>query len=160
MPNNENLKQLVAQGLAAMHAGSGIAARATDEISSDVTHPKLKAVLVEGNRTSKQWADRITRARAQVGDGMREENPVVEAHYEVSRRIREHAPDSTTRDLGIIADSQFALHYWTAAFGTMATYTKALGLEDIAAEMKASAEDAKRGDEACTETAKEILASA
>ena len=154
----DNLKQLVAQGLATMKAGSDVAAQAMAEISNDAKHPALKAALEEGNRTSKQWAERIDRARQQAGSGGgQQNNPIVEALYEVSRRIRQQAPDDTPRDLGIIANGQLALHYWIAAFGTMANYTKHLGLDDVARDMKACTDEAKQADEKHTELTEQIL---
>ncbi|RYF19785.1 MAG: DUF892 family protein [Oxalobacteraceae bacterium] len=155
--SDDNHKQLVSQGLTAMKAGSDVAARATDEISNDATHPALKAALEQGNSTSKQWAERIQRALEQTSGGGEQDNPILSAHYEVSRRIRSQAPDATSRDLGIIASGQLALHYWIAAFGTMANYTKKLGLEDVARDMKQSADEAKRADEAHTGIAEQLL---
>lgn len=154
---NDNLRQLVAQGLAAMKAGSDVAAKATAEISGDAKSPDLRAALEAGNRTSRQWADRIDRARQQTGDGGGQDNPILAAHYEVSRRIRQEAPDDASRDLGIIASGQLALHYWIAAFGTMASYARQLGLDDVARDMKASTDDAKQADEAHTRLAEQLL---
>ena len=154
---DNNLKQIVSQGLAAMKAGSDVAAKATDEIGNDAAHPALKAALEEGNRTSKQWAERIERAVQQAGDGGQQNNPIVEALYEVSKRIRQQAPDDTSRDLGIVAGSQLALHYWIAAFGTMASYTKHLGMEEAARDMKTCTDEAKRADEQMTALAGQLL---
>ncbi|WP_043838037.1 DUF892 family protein [Muricoccus aerilatus] len=156
---DDNLKQIVAQGLSAMKAGSDVAAKATDEISNDVSSPELKAALQEGNQTSQQWAQRIDRAMQQAGNGQQGDNPVLEAHYEVSRRIRQQAPDSNSRDLGIIANGQLALHYWIAAFGTMANYLNKLGLEDAGREMKQSTDEAKQADEKHTMLAEQLLRS-
>jgi ferritin-like metal-binding protein YciE len=154
---DDNLKQLVAQGLAAMKAGSDVAAKATNEISNDATHPELKSALEQGNRQSQEWAQRIERAVSQAGEGQTSDNPVLEAHYEVSRRIRANAPDVTSRDLGIIANGQLAIHYWIAAFGTMANYTRHLGMDEVAQDMKASADEAKQADEKHTQLAEHIL---
>jgi ferritin-like metal-binding protein YciE len=155
---DENLKELVSQGLSAMRAGSDVAARATDEIIDDATHPDLKAALDEGNRVSQRWADRIERAMAQAGPGQQDDNKILEAHYEVSRLIRQQAPDATSRDLGIVAAGQLALHYWIASFGTMASYLKAVGLDDAAGEMKASADEAKQADQQHSALAEKLLA--
>ena len=154
--SDDNLKKLVAQGLAAMKAGSIVAAKATDEIANDASHPALKDAIDQGNRTSKQWADRIDRAIQQAGNG-EQENRILEAHYEVSRKIRQQAPDATSRDLGIIASSQLALHYWIAAFGTMASYTKHLGMNDVANDMKSSADEAQQADQKQTGIAEHLL---
>ena len=156
---DDDLKTLVAQGLSAMKAGSAVAAKATDEISKDASHPALKEALEHGNRTSKQWSERIDRAVQQVGGGSEQENLILQAHYDVSKKIREVATDPTSRDLGIVASGQLALHYWVAAFGTMASYTKKLGMADVAGEMKSCADEAKQGDEKHTEIATALLQS-
>ena len=153
----DNLQKLVVQGLAAMKAGSDVAAKATDEVNNDARHPALKAALEEGNRASRQWADKIERAVQQTGSGEQQDNPVLEAHYEVSRRIRQQAADDTSRDLGIIASGQLALHYWVASFGTMASYCGHLGMEDVARDMKACADEAKEADAKHTELADQLL---
>ena len=156
--NNENLKQLVVQGLAAMKAGSDVAAKATDEINNDASHPALKQALEQGNRTSKEWASRIDRAVQQAGGGgTQQDNPILEAHYEVSRKIRQQATDATSRDLGIVASGQLALHYWIAAFGTMASYTKQFGMDDVARDMKSCVDEAKQADEQQTQIAEQLL---
>ena len=158
---NDNVKQLVAQGLAAMRAGSDVAAKATDEINNDAQHPELKAVLEQGNQVSRQWAQRIESAQAKAGEGGGvQDNKIIEAHYEVSRRIRQQAPDAQSRDLGIVADGQMALHYWIAAFGTMANYARQVGMNDVAQDMKMSADEAKQGDEKMTEVAEKLLQAA
>lgn len=154
---DDNLKELVAHGLAAMQAGSEVAERATAEIGKDATYPALKAALEDGNRTSQRWAQRIDQARRQVGEVPRQDNPIMEAHYEVSRRIRQHAPDDVSRDLGIVAAGQMALHYWIASFGTMASYGKQIGMDGVAGEMKTCADEARQADEAHTALAEQLL---
>ena len=158
--SDDSIKTLVAQGLSAMKAGSDVAAKATDEISGDAQHPALKTALQAGNQVSKQWAERISRASQQAGGGGQQENKILEAHFEVSRRIRQQATDAQSKDLGIVADGQMALHYWIAAFGTMANYAKQLGMDDVANDMKLSADEAKQGDSKMTKVAEQLLQAA
>lgn len=155
--NNDALKTLVAQGLAAMRNGSRVAAAATGEIQNDARHPDLKAALEQGNKTSQQWAQRIDQALQQAGGSGEQKNPVLEGLYEVSRQIRQQAPDDASRDLGIIANGQLALHYWIAAFGTIRTYASQLGLSETAQMMQTSLDEAKAADEQHTQIAKKIM---
>ena len=155
---DENLKKLVAQGLSAMKAGGDLAAKVTQEINGDAQNPELKSALQQGSSAAQQWAQRIDRARQQAGEGGEMENRVIQAHIEVSKKIRQEAPDAQSRDLGIIANGQLALHYWIAAFGTMANYTRQLGMNDVAQDMKSSADEARQGDEKMTQIAQQILA--
>ena len=155
--NNDDLQNLVAQGLSAMKAGSGVAAEATSDIRGDVTHPALKEALEQGEQSSKKWAETIDRASKKLGKNEQQRNEILEAHYEVSRQIRRQASDATARDLGIVASGQLALHYWIASFGTMATYTEQLNEEDTASDMKSFAEEAKKADQRLTIIADKIL---
>jgi ferritin-like metal-binding protein YciE len=155
--NNDALKQLVAQGLAAMKAGSKVAAAATGEIQNDARHPDLKAALQTGSQVSQQWAQRIDQALQDAGGNSEQKNPVLEGLYEVSRMIRQQAPDDASRDLGIIANGQLALHYWIAAFGTIRAYAAQLGMNETAQLMETSLTEAKKADEQHTDIAKRIM---
>jgi ferritin-like metal-binding protein YciE len=154
---NEQLKQLISQGLSALKAGSKIAAGATAEIQNDVRNPQLKSALEQGNETSKQWSARIDRALAEAGATGEQENPILEAHFEVSKKIRQQASDDYSRDLGIIASGQLALHYWIAAFGTLRTYAGQAGLSQAEQELEACVKEAKQADEQHTQIAQQIM---
>lgn len=154
---NEQLKTLVQQGLAALKAGGKVAEAATAEIQNDVRNPQLKQALDQGNDTSKQWKERIERAYQEAGGGGDEQNPILEAHYQVSKKIRQQAPDDTSRDLGIIAAGQLALHYWIASFGTLRTYAAQIGMSQAEKELQACLEEAKQADEQHTQIAEQIM---
>ena len=86
------------------------------------------------------------------------DNPVIDAIYEVSKKARQAASeDDQARDLGIIASGQLALHYWIAAFGTMGNYLGQMGLGDSAGAMSRSVDEARAADEAHTKIANQIL---
>jgi ferritin-like metal-binding protein YciE len=155
--NTEALKQLVKDGLAAQHAGSKVAAKATDDILDDATDSELKTLLQRGNETAQQWQQRIERAIDEAGGVDSQDNEILEAHYEVSKKIRSQAETDQVRDLGIIASGQLALHYWIASFGTVASYAEAAGLTQTAQELHRSVEDAKQADEQHTALAKRLL---
>lgn len=154
---SEAVKELIKQGLSALKAGSQIAAQATADIQNDARDPNLKAALDKGNTTSKQWSERIERALAEAGGSEQQQNPVLEAHFEVSKRIRQQAPDDTSRDLGIITAGQLALHYWIASFGTLRTYAGKVGLSQTEEVMQTSLDEAKQADEQHTMLAKQIM---
>ena len=153
----EQLKPLIQQGLAALKAGGQVAARSTAEIQNDARNPQLKQALEQGNQTSQQWTQRIERALQEAGSGGEQQNPILEAHYEVSKRIRGQAPDDVSRDLGIIAAGQLALHYWIAAFGTLRTYAGEVGMSQTEQDLQACLDDAKQADDQHTQIAEQIM---
>lgn len=154
---SDQIKALVAQGLQAMKAGGEVAKRATSEIQNDVSDPGLKSALQAGNKTAEQWAQRVQQAIGEAGPSEDTGNPILEAHYDVSKKIRQKAQDATSRDLGIIAAGQLALHYWIAAFGTVRTYAAKLGMTGVQGSMQACLDEAKQADQQHTELAQKIM---
>lgn len=154
---DQKLKMLAAQDFQALRAGSEVAKAATAELERDVKDPDLKSALQAGSKTSTQWAQRIERALAKAGGAEDVGNPVLEAHFEVSRQIRQKAPDDLTRDLGIIAAGQLALHYWIASFGTLRSYASALGMSQTEQDIQTSLDEAKQFDQQHMELAKKLL---
>lgn len=154
---DQAIKTLIAQGIAAAKAGSKVAEQATAEIQNDARDPDLKSALEEGNRTSKQWKQRIDAAAKEVGGVEEIPNEILEAHYRVSKKIRQEAKDDQSRDLGIIAAGQLALHYWIAAFGTLKAYAGQVGFTQVEQNMDACVSEAKQADEAHTQIAAKII---
>ncbi|RYY05758.1 MAG: DUF892 family protein [Sphingobacteriaceae bacterium] len=155
---NQNLKDLIKQGFAAMKAGSKVAEQATADIQNSAKNEELKSALKEGNEQSKVWAQRIDRGLEEAGGNADQENEILKAHYEVSKKIRNEAKDDDSRDLGIITSGQLAIHYWIAAFGIQVSYAEAAGLTQAQQEMQACLDEAKKADEKHTQIAKSILA--
>ena len=155
--NDQELKTLVSLGLQAMKAGGEVAKKATADIEKDASHPELKAALQAGNKTSEQWAQRITQAMQEVPATPDEGNPVLEALFQVSQKIRQKAPDNTTRDLGIVAAGQLALHYWIASFGTLRTYASQAGMTQTEQSMQTCLDEAKQADQQHTKIAEALL---
>lgn len=98
--NEENLKQLVADGLLALKASGRITAAGTDETADVATDPELRSVLETGNETAKEWTARIDRAMNETGASGEGENPILEVHVRVAKQIRDAAPDEQVRDEG------------------------------------------------------------
>ncbi len=157
---NEQLQQLIKNGLTAMKTGSETAAKATDAIMNAARHPSLKAALDRSNETAKKWGERIERAMQEAGEGEQHGNPIIEGVGKVSQEILQSAPDDYSRDLGIIASGQMALHYWIASFGTTKSYAGEVKLDQVEKEMQACVEEAKQEDEEYTKIAKEIMGQA
>ena len=154
---NDSLHALIQQGLAAMKEGSKIAAEATNDIQKAATNPQLKAALEQDNEQAKHWTLRIERSFEAAGSKGKEENPILEANDKISKRIRSEAPDDYSRDLGIIASGQNALHYWMASFGSIGAYAEQAGMSQVAQDLRTCLQEAKQADEQYTQIAQQIL---
>lgn len=106
--NHDALKQLVAHCLAAMKAGSRVAAAATAEIQNDARHPNLKAALEAGNQVSQQYVQRLAQALGEAGGSGERQNPVLDGLYEVSSRSgsRRRTPPRATLALSPTASAR------------------------------------------------------
>lgn len=155
--NEESLKQLIAQGLGALQAGSKIGAKAAADVENDASNAELKQHLNKGAETAKIWATRIDTALEEAGGSDTNDNPILEAHYEVANRIRAKATDDFSRDTGIIAASQLPLHYWIASFGTLRAYAKRADLSQIQEAMGQCLQEAEQADEQFTDLAIKIM---
>lgn len=156
--NEENLKHLVAQGLQALKSAGEIGKGAAAEVANDATDPELKSLLAEGSKQAEEWAQKIQRALDETGEGEgSKDNPVIQAHTEVSRRIRGEAASPETRDLGIIASGQLVMHYYIASFGTLRTYAESLGMGETQRTMQGLLDEAKQTDENMTRVAEKLL---
>ena len=154
----ELLRPLTEQGLQAVQAACKIGQEATTQVEQMATAPELKALLKRGHEHSLQWTERVSKVQqATHGTNQEGDNPIIRAHQEVAHRISEHAKNPQERDLGLIASGQLALHYYIGAFGTLASYIEATGHPEEAKTLKQCGDEAKQGDEAYTQLAKQML---
>lgn len=71
-----------------------------------------------------------------------------------STSFLENGAEENVRDAGIIAAVQRLEHYEIAAYGTVATYAKMLGHDDVLGRLLEILEQEKRADSALTDVAK------
>ena len=156
--NEENLKHLVKQGLLALKTAGQIGKGAAADVAQDATNPELKKLLSDGSDHAKRTADAIQGLLVGMGAGdEKSDNPIVEAHVEVAKRIRAQADSPETRDLGIIASGQLVMHYYIASYGTLAQYAERLGMMDAKNTLGGFLDDSKEADERMTSVAKAIM---
>ena len=157
---NQDIKTMLQDAITAVQAASASGREATQKIEAQANHPELKEMMRQGSKHSEAWAQRLSQAAQQAGAGLGDGqgNPIIDAIQQVGGKIIGTATDPVARDLGIIASGQLALHYYIAAFGTMAAYANLLGMGDVAQSIHQCLEEARRGDERYTELAGKIAA--
>lgn len=157
---NQDVKTMLQDAVMALQAASASGAEVTSKIAAQAGNPELKELLQHGSRHSAEWRERMSRIAGDLGAGGQagQGNPVVDAIQQVGGKIIGKASDPTARDLGIIASGQLALHYYIAAFGTMAAYAKSLGMQDAAQTIHQCLQEARQGDERYSELAAKIAA--
>ena len=156
--NDNDLKELVTQGLLALKKAGEIGKGAAADVANDATDPQLKSLLSDGSNRAEQWATKIQSVLDEAGAGSQSsDNPIVEAHVEVSKRIRAQAKTPEARDLGIIASGQLVMHYYIAGFGTLRTYAERLNMNQAQTTLQGLLDEAKQADQAMTDLAGKLL---
>jgi ferritin-like metal-binding protein YciE len=174
--NDNGVRQLVQNGLQAVLAAADKGKESAAKIMDAATSAELKRELARGTEVADSWLRRAEAALQTMRKPSEQDtgvlaklahtaqqvigasdNHIIEAIYVTGREITTRAEDETSRDLGIISTGQLALHYYIAAFGSLASYADALGEQDVARTMKQCAEEAKAEDERHTELARHTL---
>ncbi len=153
-----DVKTMLQDALVAVQAAGASGEHATLKIQEQASDSALKELLLQGSKHAEAWQQRLSEASKKVGGTQAETqgNPIIDAIQQVGGKIIGKATDATARDLGIVASGQLALHYYIAAFGTMAAYAKMLGMEDVARSLHTCLQEAKQGDERYSEIADKI----
>lgn len=155
---SENLKQFYVQGLQALQVAGQKGHEAANETMQAATSPELRQLMQQGTDLAQQHAGRLNSLLQQAGgqpSGQR--NEIIEGIQAGAKRIREVAKDDAVRDAGIIDSAQIALHYYIAAYGSLAAHAKTLGMSGEAAQFKRMTDECKQQDERFTELAERAV---
>ena len=152
---NEAYKEWYEQGLQAMRSATEQSKTNPDDMSDAISSPELKEIMTTGSKAMTQHAQNIAQLLERSGGTSSDmPNVIMEGLRAGSKQMIQAAKDSAVRDASIIAASQLTIHYFIAAYGTLASTAKHLGLEDDAKLLKQMADQMKAGDERFTEIAK------
>ncbi len=153
-----DVRTMLQDAITAVQAAGESGKHATAKIQEQASDSGLKELLQHGSKHAETWAERLAQASAKLGaaQSQTQANPIIDAIQQVGGKIISKAADPVARDLGIIASGQLALHYYIAAFGTMASYARMLGMEEVAQSLHTCLEEAKKGDERYTELANKL----
>ena len=154
----EDVKSMLQDAIKAVKAASASSQEAARKIEQKAHNPELKTLLQQGSTHAEAWHDRLaTAAERLCGAQYTAQNtPAVDAAPPVDGEMINSNSQQTVRDLGIIAGGQLTMHYYIAAFGTMAAYANMLDMPDVAAAIRACLQEAKQSDAQYTELAAKI----
>ena len=127
-----SLERLFIRGLRTLHAADERCIASATDVVAGVTDPSLHDAIRAGIEMAERQVGRLDEvfrhARvAPVGT----EDGVIAAIERATRRARDTA-DPVARDVGVIATSRMAFHYYIAWYGTLRDYAEALGLPEAA----------------------------
>ena len=155
---NDIYKEWYVQGLQALKSAADQGKGDTSETSGMITSPELKEMMAASTKYLSQHADNIAQLLKKAGgdtSGMK--NVIMEGIRAGAGQMTGAAKDPAVRDASIVAASQIAIHYYIAAYGTLASTAKHLGLTEDARMFKQMTDEMKDGDKRFTELAESMI---
>lgn len=155
---NDAYKQWYLQGLQALKSADDQGKEAASDTLKAVTAPELKQLVETGTKMADQNAQRLMGMLQKAGgDAGGMQNKIMEGIRAGNRQVVEAAKDPEVRDSSIIAAAQIAMHYYVAAYGTLASTAKHLGMDEDARTLKQMTDEVKAQDERFTHLAEEMV---
>jgi ferritin-like metal-binding protein YciE len=124
------LRTLLVGGLQGLHAADEQCIASATDVVAEVTDPRLCDAIWAGIRMAQRQVGQLDEVFRHVGvppGGAG--NDVIAAIERATERARD-ATDPVARDVGVIATSRMAFHYYIAWYGTLRDYAEALGLAE------------------------------
>ena len=150
-------KQWYIQGLQALHEASEQGHEAASATLTAVTAPELKQLVEKDTELTQRHAERVDELLRKVGsEPGTMPNKIIEGIRAGNKQVVDAANDEAVRDASVITAAQIALHYYIAAFGTLASSAKHLGMNDDAETLKRMVDETKQQDERFTALAEDM----
>lgn len=152
------LRDLFIIGLQALHAADQQCIASATRVVTDVADPQLREAISSAIRMADRQVgelDQVFRHAGVAPSG--EDNEVIAAIAVATQRAQQSAADSTAHDLGVIATSRQAFHYYIACYGTLRDYASALHLPDAANLLQGMLDELEQADRQFSRIAQHLI---
>lgn len=146
------------QGLEALKDAGRQGHEAAAATLKAVTAPEVRKVVEEDTQLTDRHAKQIDELLSKAGGGDGHiPNKIMEGIRAGNKQVVEAANDDDVRDASVIAAAQIALHYYIAAYGTLAANARHLGKAEDARTLETMTHEAKQQDEKYTKLAEQAI---
>lgn len=148
-------KDWYVQGLRALMSAIAQDQGDPGDAATSIQSQDLKELMTGSSKVMAEHSRSLSHLLQKAGgttDGMH--NVIMEGIRAGAGQMIQSAKDTAVRDASVIAASQIAVHYYIAAYGTLASTASHLGLEEDAKTLKQMCDQMKVGDEHLVRVAK------
>lgn len=122
------------------------------------TNPTLKKLLKDHREETQGQIQRLEEVFQAIGKKAQgEECPAIEGIVKEAEELMKEIKDPETLDAGIISSAQAVEHYEITRYGTLLTWARELGHEDVIAHLRDTIEQEKSADAKLTRLAEDKL---
>ena len=157
--NVESMRELFLHELRDIYYAENKLVMALGRMAEAATTDELKMAFQTHLQETRNQASRLEQVFRSVGEDAEEVtceamDGLVE---EGEERLDETAPNSLTRDAGLIISAQKVEHYEIAAYGSLRTLARMLGYQEAARLLEQSLEEEKKTDSMLTDLAESFV---
>ena len=151
---HEAYKAWYVQGLQAVRTAADQGRAASGRVQAQSAPAELNDLMEGGAEVFAKHAEMLGQFLQKAGGGADSTpNPFWEGIQKGSQQMIQAAQDPGVREASVVAAAQIATHYFIAAYGTLASNAKHLGLDEDARMLKGMADEMKVADEQMTRLA-------
>lgn len=153
----ENLQSLFVEQLRDLYDGEKQITKALPKLIEKANNPELKDALQEHLDVTNEQITRLDQIFQMLGEKASGETcKGMKGVLAEGDSVVGDAEDNSVRDASIIASAQRVEHYEIAGYGTVRTYAKLLGKNDIANLLEQTLQEEKEADQTLSEIAESV----
>jgi ferritin-like metal-binding protein YciE len=153
----ENLQNLFVEQLRDLYDGEKQITKALPKLIEKANNPELKDALQEHFDVTKEQINRLDQIFRMLGEKASGETcKGMKGVLAEGDSVVGDAEDNSVRDASIIASAQRVEHYEIAGYGTVRTYAKLLGKNDIANLLEQTLQEEKEADQTLSDIAESV----
>jgi ferritin-like metal-binding protein YciE len=153
----ENLQNLFVEQLRDLYDGEKQITKALPKLIEKANNPELKDALQEHLDVTNEQIKRLEQIFHILGEKASGETcKGMKGVLAEGDSVVGDAEDNSVRDASIIASAQRVEHYEIAGYGTVRTYAKLLGKNDIANLLEQTLQEEKEADQTLSEIAESV----
>jgi ferritin-like metal-binding protein YciE len=156
--NVESFREMYVAELQELRSVEAQLTEALPKMAEAANHPELRQAIRSHLEETRSQRDRLDEVLRRHGAEPREHvDQAMQAMLKEAEKWAGMVQDQDLRDAGLIASAQRVEHYEIAVYGSLATWTKQLGLDEDLQTLLGILEEEKRTDESLSTLAKRVV---
>jgi ferritin-like metal-binding protein YciE len=152
-----SLKDLLVEELKDLYSAENQMIKALPKMAKAATSPELRAAFEAHLEETKGQVVRLEKVFKELDESPKGKKcKAMEGLLEEGKELMEEEAEPAVMDAALIAAAQKVEHYEIAAYGTVRTYARLLGMEDAADLLQETLEEEGATDEKLTGLAEDI----
>jgi len=153
-----NLNDLLIHELQDIYSAENQITKALPKMIKAASSDKLKQAFEQHLQETEQQIQRLESVFELVGEKAKGEKcKAMEGIIKEAESMMSEKADQSVMDAALIACAQRVEHYEIAAYGTVSTYAKQLGLKDVMKQLVQTLEEEKKTDALLTKIAEQTV---